>query len=91
MSEFRDAVEQFRLATLRLRPIVRPYIIGGLIVVLVLAAVWDVKRYLDGNPRDFLDAAANYAIGLGVLLFDFLMERKLKSERRESTGHEEED
>jgi len=83
MSEFDDAVEQLRLAMLRLRPVVRPYYLAGIWFFFLLSIAWDIKRYLGGHPRSIGSAVRIYAIMVGGLVFDYMVERHLRREKRE--------
>ena len=84
MSEFDDAVEQLRIAMVRFRPIVRPYYLTGIWFFVLLSIAWDVKRYFGAHPRSIGPAATFYSIMLGGLIFDYLVERRLRREKEDS-------
>ena len=83
MSEFSDVLEQLRLAALKLRPIVRPYILAALWLFFFASIAWDVKRYLSDHPRPPGYAITTYSIVIGALVFDYLVERRLRGGNQE--------
>ena len=88
MTEFRDDIEDLRVALLRLRPTVIPYIIGGLWFFLLASIAWDIKRYLGDHARSVGEAVPIYAIMVGTLVFDYLVERRLRRKKEDSAGVE---
>ena len=84
MSEFKDDIEELRVALMRLRPTVRPYIVGGLWLFLFLMIAWDIKRYLGNHAQSLSEALPIYAMMIGVLVFDYVVERRLRREKENS-------
>jgi hypothetical protein len=81
MTDFKNAMERVRQGLEELRPSVRPFVIIPLWTLLAVSIAWDVKRYLSGNPQDLATAVPYYLTVIGVLVFDLVVERRLRQRR----------
>lgn len=81
MSELKRSFSAILGAMGEVRPVIRPYLNGALIVLIVVLIVRDVHPDWGADNWPWWGSALTYAVAAAYLLFDFWVQREIRRQQ----------